>query len=117
MSEGWVETCESLLEQMREFSAKKDKDRLDMVQSMTFSLYALHRSLLGWLNWVSNPDIMAAFKREELEEMNKRITELAESFLKYDVEATQLGSQKSLGTKKPTREPVERRSLEEIFYV
>lgn len=102
---------------MRKFSAKKDKDRLDLVQSMMFSLYALHQSLLGWLNWVNNPDIMAAFRKEELDEMNKRIMELTESFLKYDVEATQLGAQKSLGTEKPTREPAERRRMEEIFYV
>lgn len=117
MSEGWVQTSEELLEQTRKFSAKKDKDRLDLVQSMRFSLYALHRSLIGWMNWVNNPDIMAAFDKEELDEMNRRITEFTESFIKYDVEVTQLGSEKNLATKKPTREPATRRSLEDIFYV
>lgn len=117
MSEGWVQTSEELLEQTRKFSAKKDKDRLDLVQSMRFSLYALHRSLIGWMNWVNNPDIMAAFEKEELDEMNRRITEFTESFIKYDVEVTQLGSEKNLAAKRPTHEPATRRSLEDIFYV
>jgi len=102
---------------MRKSSAKEDRDRLDLVQSLRFSLYALHRSLLGWMNWANNPDIMVAFEKEELDEMNRRIKEFTESFLKYDVEVTQRGSQKNLGAKKPIREPAERRSLEDIFYV
>lgn len=117
MSEGWVQTCERLLKQISRLSDKKDSDRLDLVQSMRFSLYALHRSLLGWMNWINNPDVMAAFKKEELDQMNNRITEFTESFLKYDVEVTQMGAKKNLGTKKPRRATPERRSLEEIFYV
>jgi hypothetical protein len=117
LSERWVQTCERLLERMKRFSAKKDKDRLDLVQSIRFSLYALHQSLLGWMNWVNNPDIMSAFKEEELEEMNRRITELTESFIKYDVEVTQLGAGKNLKRKRPKRGTAERRSLEETFYV
>ena len=115
LSEGWVQTSETLLERIRESSAKKDKDRLDLVQSMVFSLYALHRSLQGWIDWVNNPDIMSAFNKEELDEMTGRITEFTEAFIKYDVEVTQRGAQKSLRTK-PAR-PAERRSLEDIFYV
>jgi len=102
---------------MKRFSAKKDKDRLDLVQSIRFSLYALHQSLLGWMNWINNPDIMSAFKEEELEEMNRRIMELTESFIKYDVEVTQLGAGKNLTRKRPKRGTTERRSLEETFYV
>lgn len=117
MSERWVDTCERLLDEMKKFSEKKGKDRLDLVQSVRFALYALHRSLLGWMNWVNNPDIMTAFKKEELAEMNKKIIDFTESFIKYDVEVTQHGAQKNLGTKKPAREVAERRSLEEIFYV
>ena len=115
LSEGWVETSETLLERIRESSAKKDKDRLDLVQSMVFSLYALHRSLQGWIDWVNNPDIMSAFDKEELDEMTRKITEFTEAFIKYDVEVTQRGAQKSLRTE-PAR-PAERRSLEDIFYV
>jgi hypothetical protein len=116
LSEGWVQTSETLLEQIRESSAEKDKDRLDLVQSMMFSLHALHRSLQGWIDWVNNPDIVSAFNKEELDEMTKKITEFTEAFIKYDVEVTQRGAQKSLRTKKPAQ-PAERRSLEDIFYV
>ena len=117
LSERWIQTCERLLERMRKFSAKEDKDRLDLVQSIRFSLYALHQSLLGWMNWVNNPNIMSAFKKEELDEMNRRITELTESFIKYDMEVTQLGTGKNLKRRRPRREPSERTSLEETFYV
>jgi len=107
-----------MLEEMRKFSEKEDKDRLDLVQSMRFTLYALHRSLLGWMNWVNNPDIMTAFGKEELDEMTEKIVEFTEAFIEYDVEVTQKGAQKSIGAKKPTRgEHERRRSLEDIFYV
>ena len=102
MSEGWIQTCEKLREQIKMLSGKKDKDRLDLVQSLRFSLYALDRSLQGWMTWVNNPNIMAAFKKEELDEMNQKIVEFTESFIKYDVEVTQKGSYKNSDTKKPS---------------
>ena len=119
MSEGWVETCDRILEQIRKFSEKKESDRLDLVQSMRFSLYGLHRSILGWLNWVNNPDIMASFTHEELEEMNKRITEFVEGFIRYDAEVTQKGAEKNIAAQR-ARETVEeraRRGPEDIFYI
>jgi len=118
LSEGWVETCERLLEQIKKLSDKKDKDRLDLVQSVRFSLYSLHRSLLGWLNWVNNPDIMATFKQEELDEMNKKITEFVESFIKYDVEVTMRGVKKTQGMAETARQrEFIGRGPEDIFYV
>ena len=119
MSEGWVNTCEKILGQMRKFSEKEDKDRLDFVQSIRFSLYALHRSILGWLNWVNNPDIMASFKREELDAMNKALTSFVEDFLKYDVEITEKGAGKTAAARKARREAEERarRSPEDLFYI
>jgi len=119
LSEGWVNTCEKILEQMRKFSEKEDKDRLDLVQAMRFSLYALHRSILGWLNWVSNPDIMASFKCEELDEMNKMLTNFVGDFLKYDVEVTEKGAGKTVAARKARQEAEERarRSPEDLFYI
>ncbi|RJS68050.1 DUF2153 domain-containing protein [Candidatus Bathyarchaeota archaeon] len=116
LGETWVQTCERLLERLRRLSEKKDKDRLDIVQSMRFALYALQRSLLGWVNWVNNPDIMASFSLQELEEMNKKITSFVEDFLKYDVEITQIGARKSLEAEKARRKSA-RRTPEETFYV
>ena len=119
LSEGWVNTCEKILGQMKKFSEKKEKDRLDLVQSMRFSLYALHRSILGWLNWVNNPDIMASFKHDELDEMNKKITNFVEDFLKYDVQITEKGAGKTVAARKARREAEERvrRSPEDLFYI
>jgi len=116
LGETGVQTCERLLERLRRLSEKKDKDRLDIVQSMRFALYALQRSLLGWVNWVNNPDIMASFSLQELEEMNKKITSFVEDFLKYDVEITQIGARKSLEAEKARRKS-SRRTPEEAFYV
>lgn len=118
LSEGWVETCEKILGQIKKMSEKKDKDRLDLVQSMRFSLYALHRSILGWLNWVNNPDIMASFDQEDLDGMNKRLVEFIEEFIKYDVEVTAKGADRNLAPKatRDVRERV-RRGPEDIFYI
>ncbi len=117
LSESWIQTCERLLEQLKKYSERKDKDRLDIVQSLRFALYALHRSLLGWVNWVNNPDIMASFTLQELEEMNKKITSFVEDFLKYDVEVTQIGAKKSREAEKARRQRTSRRMPEEAFYV
>jgi len=119
VSEGWVETSEKILDQMRKLAEKKDKDRLDMVQSLRFSLYALHRSILGWMNWVSNPDIMASFTQEELEKMNTKLKAFVEEFIKYDVEATQKGTEKGavMREARQAAEEQARRSPEDQFYI
>ena len=100
-------------------SQKKEKDRLDLIQSMRFSLYALHRSILGWLNWVNNPDIMVTFSQDELEEMNKKLTEFITEFIKYDIEVTKKGASKSMDIQRARREVEERerRTPEGIFYI
>ena len=119
MSQGWIETCQRILEQIQRMSQKKEKDRLDLIQSMRFSLYALHRSILGWLNWVNNPDIMVTFSQDELEEMNKKLTEFITEFIKYDIEVTKKGASKSMDIQRARREVEERerRTPEGIFYI
>lgn len=119
LSKGWVQVCEEILEQIKKFSEKKEQDRLDLVQSMRFSLYALHRSILGWMNWVNNPDIMASFKQEELDEMNKRLTEFIRGFIEYDIDITEKGADRNLAAQKARREAEEgaRRGPEDIFYI
>jgi hypothetical protein len=119
LSKGWVQICEEILDQIKKFSEKQEKDRLDLVQSMRFSLYALHRSILGWLNWVNNPDIMATFKQEELDEMNSKLSKYIQEFIEYDVEITEKGADKNLDAQKARREAEERarRGPEDIFYI
>jgi len=119
LSKGWVQVCEEILEQIKKFSEKKEQDRLDLVQSMRFSLYALHRSILGWMNWVNNPDIMSSFKQEELDEMNSRLSKFVEGFIEYDVEITEKGADKNLAAQKARQEAEERarRGPNGIFYI
>ena len=119
MSEGWIQASERALEQIRRLLERKDMDRLELVQSMRFVLMALHRSLLGWMNWVNNPDIMVSFNREELAEMNKRLAEFVQDFIKYDIEVTRQGARKS-GAFIEAREEAEERSRRgsgETFYI
>jgi hypothetical protein len=52
--------------------------------------------MLGWKQWVNNPDIMIRFAQEDLEKMKKRLTSLTCSFIEYDIEATELGAQRGL---------------------
>lgn len=121
MSEGWIRASERTLERIRRLLERKDMDRLELVQSMRFILLALHRSLLGWMNWVNNPDIMVSFDKEELAEMNKRLGEFVQEFIKYDIEVTKQGARKS-GVMVEARREAEERSRErrgtgETFYI
>jgi len=118
LGQGWIETCQKILEQIERMSQKKDKDRLDLIQSMRFSLYALHRSILGWLNWVNNPDIMVTFSQKELEEMNKKLTEFITEFIKYDMEVTEKGVSKGMAAQRISESTERaRRTPEDMFYI
>jgi hypothetical protein len=63
---------------------------------MRFSFGALNQSLHGWMQWVSSPEIMSNFTKEELEEMAKKITGIVEQFITYDIETTNAGILKGL---------------------
>jgi hypothetical protein len=63
---------------------------------MRFSFGALNQSLHGWMHWVSSPEIMSNFTKEELDEMAKKIIELVEQFIAYDIEAANTGILKGL---------------------
>ncbi len=63
---------------------------------MRFSFGALGQSLAGWMQWVSSPEIMSNFTKEELEEMTKKITGIVEQFITYDIETTNTGILKGL---------------------
>ena len=115
MSEVWIKASEKLLSHIKRLEEVKERDRLELVRSLRFVLSALQRSLLGWIQWVNNPDIMARFTKEDLEEMNKKLSDFTRSFIKYDLEATKLGAQKGLRTKKKVKQKKEERA--ESFYV
>ncbi len=115
MSEVWIKGSEKLLSHITRLEEAKERDRLELVRSLRFVLSALQRSLLGWMQWVNNPDIMTRFTKEDLEEMNKKLSEFTRSFIEYDVEATKLGAQKGLRAKKKVKKKKEERA--ESFYV
>ncbi len=115
MSERWIQVSEKILGQMKRLEEAKERDRLELVRSLRFMLSALQRSLLGWMQWVNNPDIMTRFKQEDLEKMDKKLSEFTRSFIEYDLEATKLGAQKGLKAKKKVKKKKEERA--EAFYV
>jgi len=86
------------------------------VMTLRFVLGVLQRSLVGWTQWVGNPDIMTIFSEEELEEMTKKLAEFTRSFIDYDMKITSLGAEKGLAApKEPIKKLKEDRS--EGFYV
>lgn len=108
MSERWIKVSEKVLAQIKRLEEAENKDRLDLVRSMRIALGALERSLIGWKQWVNNPDIMTRFQREDLKKMNKRLIKFTRSFIEYDLEATKLGSKRGLKARKETKRKKER---------
>jgi len=116
LSEGWIRVSEKIIEQLKRLEGSKDKDRLELVRSLRFVLSVLQRSLIGWTQWVSNPDIMTIFSQEDLEKMTEKLFEFTRSFVEYDLEMTSLGVKKGLKSpKKVAKKKKEERT--ERFYV
>jgi len=116
LSEGWIRVSEKIIEQLKRLEGSKDKDRLELVRSLRFVLSVLQRSLIGWTQWVSNPDIMTIFSQEDLEKMTEKLSEFTRSFVEYDLEMTSLGVKKGLKSpKKVAKKKKEERP--ERFYV
>ena len=116
MSERWIQVSERIIEQLNRLEDVKDKDRLELVRSLRFVFGVLQRSLLGWTQWVNNPDIMTIFSQKDLEKMTKKLAEFTRSFVKYDLEMTSLGVKKGLkAPKKVAKKKKEERT--ERFYV
>ena len=116
LSERWIQVSEKVLDQIKRLEEEaKDRDRLELVRSLRFMLSAMQRSLLGWMQWVNNPDVMTRFAQEDLEKMNKKLSEFTRSFIEYDLEATMLGAQRGLKAKKKVKKKKEERA--EVFYV
>ncbi len=113
MGEQWIMECNAFLGQIRESMALDTPDRLDLVRSMHRALVAINHSILGWLQYVNNPDIMSRFDRDELEEISGAINKFAETFIEHDIEVTKKGMAKGLSELKQQQEEEERQP----FYV
>jgi hypothetical protein len=98
MYQNWIQRSENTLKQLRELMENPDQDRLELVRVMRFSFGTLNQSLHGWMQWVSTPEIMSNFTKEELEEMAKKIAGIVEQFITYDIETANTGILKGLDT-------------------
>jgi len=104
MHQNWTQRSENTLKQLRVLMENPDQDRLELVRVMRFSFGALGQSLAGWMQWVNSPEIMSSFTQEELEEMKKKITDMVEQFITYDIEITNTGTRKGLAKQRENEE-------------
>lgn len=113
LSEKWIHASKKLLNELKRLEETEERDRLDLVRSLRLTLYALQRSLMGWMELANNPDMLTRFTHEDLEKINKNLLQFSHSFIEYDLEATKLGT-KGLKTGKKDNE---KKSRKEMFYV
>lgn len=116
MSENWIKVSTRLLNQLEQLESSKGKDRLELVRSLRFILNILQRSMIGWTQWVNNPDIMTIFSQNDLEKMTEKLSEFTQIFIKYDLEITNLGIKKGLKSPKRVSQQ-EKTQRTERFYV
>ena len=119
MTERWVQECKRILEQIKKLDDIEGKDRLDMVRRIRFIIYALQRSLSGWIEWIENPDVMASFSLEDLNEISKNLSKLTQLFIQYDCEITSR-AKRDLKIKEPEtqrRSTKKAKDKTQIFYV
>ena len=96
MHQNWIQKSENTLKQLKGLMDNPEQDRLELVRVMRFSFGALGQSLAGWMQWVNSPEIMSSFTKEELEEMTKKLINMVEQFITYDIEITSTGTRKGL---------------------
>jgi hypothetical protein len=96
MHQNWIQRSENTLKQLKGLMDNPEQDRLELVRVMRFSFGALGQSLAGWMQWVNSPEIMSSFTKEELEEMTKKLFNMVEQFITYDIEITSTGTRKGL---------------------
>ena len=116
MSDGWIQVSKNIIKQLKRLEDTKDKDRLEMVRSLRFVLGVLQRSLVGWTQWVGNPDIMTIFSQEDLENMTRTLSGFTRSFVEYDLKITSMGAEKGLKSPKKVKKKQSTEQTER-FYV
>ena len=108
MSERWIKESEQMLKMMKELTSKKERDRLEVINSLRFSLTAIGRSVVGWRTWISNLSLMTRFSLEELKGIDDTLHKQAETIMQYDIEATKRVMDKFPRIKMPRRRTKER---------
>ena len=108
LSDIWVEESEQLLKRMKALSAKEERDRLEVVSSMLFTLDVMDRSLNGWKQWIRNLSLMSQYTLEELVEMQRSLEKQIQPLIEYDIETSKKWMEKF-----PRVQVVSRRMREE----
>ncbi|UCH37277.1 MAG: DUF2153 family protein [Candidatus Bathyarchaeota archaeon] len=88
MSQKWIGESEQLLKMIEKLQGKADRDRLEVINTMLFTLSALDRSAKGWRRWIQNLGFMARFSVDELIEMEQELVKCIQPFIQYDIEVT-----------------------------
>jgi hypothetical protein len=114
LSEKWIDASKKLLNELKQLEKTEERDRLELVRSLRLTIYALHRSLMGWIELANNANMLTRFTYEELEEMNKKLLKISHEFIEYDLEATKLGTKKDLKTENKNKQKAVKRGS---FYV
>lgn len=91
LSEKWIKESKQLLERMKALASKEKRDRLDIINSLIFSLNILNRSVHGWRRWVRDLSLMSQFTLDDLVEIEEVLHKQIQSFIDYDIEATKKG--------------------------
>ena len=117
MSGKWVQDCEKLLDEVKKASHVEGEDRLDMVRLIRFTLFALQRSVTGWVEWINNPDIMAEFSLDDLKNINKTLAQLVCPFIEYDAKITGKTERELVIEEERRRKPIAKSREKKGFYV
>jgi hypothetical protein len=96
MSDKVLDQRKKMLNSIRDLVGLEEKDRLDYVKSIKIHLAYLGQSLAGWGKWVNNPEIMATFTKNELEEIESNLYSITEDFIKHDIETMKVAQEKGL---------------------
>ncbi len=107
LSERWIGESEQLLRRMKELSSKEKRDRLEVINSLLFTLNILERSIQGWRAWIGNLSVMSQFTLDELTEIEQALEKQTQVIIEYDVEATKKWMDKFPHIHVPQRETEE----------
>jgi hypothetical protein len=73
---------------MEKYASKQDRDRLELINSMLFTLQALNQSGHGWQKRIQNLNFMSKFTIDELQEMEAGLVSTVRTFIEYDLDVT-----------------------------
>jgi len=92
----WKAIHEETLKLIDDLASKRQRDRLDLLNLMNLSLYAMARSLIGWYQRLENPEVLSSLSDEELRELADKISRIAKEFVKYDIRTTKRYSKRGI---------------------